>query len=215
VNLTAVSLLGVSPETKSWFRVVSPQFLPAAISTAHTRTVSSRFYDPYSASPQFRTLYLSDDPVVAQFEAQVLLGSPTKPGGSVPAPRSAWVVLTARVSLSAVVDLSELPSQAVLDTSVQELTGDWEGYRVRSSATRVTVPTGAAPTQMLGEAIHRDTRRLEGFRAVSARVATNRNLIVFPDHLRSGSYVEYELHDAAGRLHTYRVDERSPDGAEI
>src|SRR5260370_32996049 len=118
------------------------------------------------------------------FEAQALLGSPTMAGGSIPAPAGPWTVLTVRVQLEAVVDLSDVTSQALLDVSVQELTGDWRGYRQRSAATNVHIPTGTAPTQALGEAFHRDPRGLEGPLTVSAKVPYNRNLIAFPSNLR-------------------------------
>src|SRR5215207_8224561 len=154
MKLSAVPLLTTTTETNDWYRVIGTRFLPSAINTAHTRTTPSRFYDPSTAAPQFRTLYLSDDPLVAQFEAQVLLGSPATLRSIVPAPRRGWIVLRARVSLAAVLDLSDPGSQGTLDMSVQELTGDWQGYRWRSPATNVTGPTGTAPTQALGEAIH-------------------------------------------------------------
>src|SRR3954471_470348 len=108
MKLSATALIPVGPETGRWFRVTGTRHLPAAISTAHTVVTPSRFYDPHSASPQFRTLYLSDDPIVAQFEAQVLFGSLTTPGGTVPAPRVAWTVLRVQVSLTKVLDLSDL-----------------------------------------------------------------------------------------------------------
>ena len=211
MNLAAVSLLGDQPENRPWYRVASTSYLTAAIATAHTVVTPSRFYDPYSANPQFATLYLSDSSLVAMFEAQALFGSPTTPGGPVPAPAGAWVVLTVRVQLDAIVDLSELSSQAHLDSSVQELTGDWRGYRNRSAITKVSVPIGTAPTQALGEAIHRDPRRLEGFLTVSAKVPQNRNLIAFPDHLRGRSFVEYEWTDLTG-THVYRIDQANPNG---
>jgi len=214
VKTAAVALLAPKPETGTWFRVTSTRYLPAAISMARTAVVLSRFYDPYSASPQFATLYLSDSPLVAQFEAQVLLGSPNRPGGPVTAPRFAWTVLQVQVSLTKVVDLSDLSAHAVLDTTVQELTGDWWGYRQRSRMTNVRAPIGTAPTQTLGEEIHRDPRDLEGFLAVSARVPTNRNLIVFPDHLGANSFVQYEWEDQNGRLRRYRVDQNNPNGTE-
>jgi len=214
MNLSAVALLPTRPQTGNWYRVTDPRYLRSAISTTHTSVVPSRFYDPYVASPQFGTLYLSDHPIVAQFEAQVLLGSPLTLGGSVPAPRSGWVIVRVAVSLSEIVDLSDLAAQAVLDASVQELTGDWEVYRYRSPATNVKAPVGTAPTQHLGEAIHRDTRTPEGFLAVSARVSNHRNLVVFPDHLRTGSYVEYEWEDQAG-THRYRVDRDHQDGTDV
>jgi RES domain-containing protein len=212
MNLAAVSLLRHQPETRTWYRVTDTRFLTAAIATAHTAVVPSRFYDPHSANPQFTTLYLSDSSLVAMFEAQALFGSPTTPGGSVPAPAGSWVALTVRVNLQAVVDLSDLVSQAWLGASVQELTGDWRGYQSRSARTNVSVPVGTAPTQALGEAIHRDPRRLEGFLTVSAKVPHNQNLIAFPQHLRNGSFVEYIWSDNAGR-HAYRIDQGNPNGS--
>ncbi len=215
MNLTAVALLATQPETRVWYRTTDPQFLASALATTHSVVVPSRFYDPASASPPFRTLYLSDHPMVAQFEAQALFGSPTAPGGMVPGPRSAWVVVAARVSLSAIVDLSDVGAQAVLDTSAQELTGDWSGYRQRSGATAVRAPVGTAPTQALGEAIHRDQRGIEGFLFVSARLAYHRNLVVFPDMLRAGSFVAYEWDDPTGNHRRFRIDAANPDGALV
>ena len=77
MNLAAVSLLRDQPENRPWYRVASTSYLTAAIATAHTVVTPSRFYDPYSANPQFTTLYLSDGSLVAMFEAQALFGSPT------------------------------------------------------------------------------------------------------------------------------------------
>jgi hypothetical protein len=83
------------------------------------------------------------------FEAGALFGLPTTPGGAIRAPAGAWVTLTVHVQLDAIVDLSELSAQALLDLSVQELTGDWSGYRNRSTATNVSIPIGTAPTRHL------------------------------------------------------------------
>jgi RES domain-containing protein len=214
VNLAAVSLLGERPENRIWYRATSAHYLPAAISTAHTPIVPSRFYDPNSASPQFPTLYLAEDALVAMFEAQALFGSPTTPGGYVSAPVGAWTVLTVIVRLDAVVDLSDVASQAVLDAGVQELTGDWRGFGLRSPVTAVTAPTGTAPTQSLGEAIHRDPRGLEGLITVSAKVPYHRNLIVFPDQLRATSFVEYDWTDSNG-AHKFRIDQSNPHGTKL
>ncbi len=215
MNLAAVSLLTGHPENRIWYRVVGTRYLASAIATAHTVAVPSRFYDPITTYPQFASLYVSDNSLVAMFEAQALFGSPTRPGGPVPAPAGAWIVLTARVQLDAVVDLSDPASQALLDVNVQELTGDWQGYRQRTTATNVSHPTGTAPTQDLGEAIHRDPRNLEGLLTVSAKVPYNRNLVVFTGHLRANSFVEYDWVDAGGVNRTYRIDQSNPNGRQI
>jgi hypothetical protein len=119
-----------------------------------------------------------------------------------------------RVRLEAVVDLSDVASQAVLDVTAQELTGDWRGYRQRSATTNVSNPTGAAPTQDLGEAIYRDPRNIEGLLTVSATVPYNRNLVVLPDHLRASSSVEYEWTDLGGVNRAYRIDQANPNGVQ-
>jgi hypothetical protein len=177
--------------------------------------VPSRFYDPYSASPQFPSLYLSDDALVAMFEAQALYGSPTQPGGFVSAPKGTWTILTVQVQLQSVVDLSDVVSQSILGATAQELTGDWLGYRQRSVRSNVSAPIGVAPTQMLGEALHRDPRALEGFPTLSAKVPYNRNLVVFPTHLGAGAYVKYEWQDVHGVTMRFRVDRGSPGGAPV
>jgi len=82
MNLAAVALLPVFAENRTWYRVAGTRWILSAIATAHTSVTSSRFYDPYSASPQFPTLYLADSPLVAMFEALALFGSP--------APRGSW-----------------------------------------------------------------------------------------------------------------------------
>ena len=215
MNLTAAALLPAQPETRVWYRLTDPQFLASALSTAHTVGIPSRFYDPLSASPRFPALYLSDHPLAAQFEAQALFGSPTVPGGTVPGPRNAWVLVAAPVALTAIVDLSDIGAQALLDTSAQELTGNWTGYRQRGGTTAVRAPIGTAPTQALGEAIHRDQRGLEGCLFVSARLAWHRNLVVFPDALRAGSFVQYEWTEPSGTIRRFRVDAATPDGAPV
>jgi hypothetical protein len=215
VNLSAVPRLTQNLESRTWYRVVGTRYLTSAISTAHTVAVASRFYDPITASPQFASLYVSDSLIVAMFEAQALFGSPTTPGGAISAPAGAWVTVTVRVQLTAVVDLSDPASQVLLDVSVEELTGDWRGYRQRSAATNVSNPTGTAPTQALGEAIYQDPSDLEGLLTVSAKVPYNRNLVAFPGHFRSSSFVEYEWTDSGGVNRAYRIDQANPNGVQI
>jgi hypothetical protein len=150
MNLSGVGSLSAIPETRPWFRVAPLAFLPSAIATNHTRVTSTRFYDPFTALPQFRTIYLSEDALVAQFEAQMLLGTPFRPGGWVTKPGAKYVTLHVSVQLTSVVDLTDPASQSTLDTTVQELAGDWQGYRLGAPSipTSVPDPSGvAAPTR--------------------------------------------------------------------
>jgi hypothetical protein len=205
MNLAAVAGLMPQPETRVWFRAVSPQHLPSALATTHSRVIPSRFSAGPAATPQFEILYLAEDSMVALFEVGALLGSPTVPGGTVPQPAHPWVVVSVRVMLRSVVDLSNVATaQTPLVTSAQELTGDWRGYQQRSHATSVTEPVGLAPTQELGAQLHADPR-IEGFITLSAKLPYTQILGVFPQKLSSGSSLEFRYLDANGTFHTHRI----------
>lgn len=198
MNLAAIPTLPLVPQTGNWYRAVDPQFLPAAISTAHTPRIPSRFSPGPLGRPPFEILYLAENHLVALYEAQALFGSPHRPGGTVPNPSGTWVVISTYVQLSAVLDLTQPSAQSTLDTTAQELTGDWQGYGIRSSSTSVPAPVGRAPTQDLGEAVQQDPRKIEGMLAVSARVPYHKALIVFPRNLRTGNYVKFTYTDPSG-----------------
>jgi hypothetical protein len=99
-----------------------------------------------------------------------------------------------------VADLTLVAEQLKLLTSAQELTGDWYGNLQRSSQASVSQPTGLAPTQLLGQALHRQPG-IEGFRAISAKQPTHMNLAVFPDKLSPGSSIVFH-HQATGKTFT-------------
>jgi hypothetical protein len=115
-------------------------------------------------------------------------GFPT-PGSHMPHPTLSFASLSVTVTLQGVVDISEPSAQAALNTSVQELTGDWRGFDLRSPSTAVSQPTGIAPTQRLGQALF--NCGVEGFRANSAKLSWHKTLVVFPDNMRKGSSIVY------------------------
>jgi RES domain-containing protein len=188
MNLAACGSLTVQPENRVWFRAIQPQHWPSALATGHSRRIPSRYSPATSSKPGFPILYLSEDHQVALFEVGALLGSPLPGGLYVPNPWQAWIILNVQVTLQAVADLTNVSEQNKLQTTAQELTGDWRGYYLRHPQVSVSRPTGLAPTQSLGREIHR-LKRFEGFRAVSARVPTHLNLVVFPNRLRRGSTI--------------------------
>jgi len=126
--------------------------------------------------------------VVAVYEVGAILGSPSGP--NVPNPHQAWSILNVQVTLQAVADLTDVAAQQQLATTAQELTGDWSGYLMRNAFLSVSQPTGTAPTQALGAALHA-IPNLEGFRTISAKVPTHMNLVVFPDKLLPGSTITF------------------------
>jgi RES domain len=210
VNLANVAKLATAPVGGTWYRAVRLPHLATALATGHTRTVRSRF----NAGPllpsknRFRTSYLAGTHLVALYECGAMFGVPWGPGGSVPNPRLAMAVLNVTVTLSRVCDLTD-PSpggvQAPLATNAQELTGDWDGWHARSVLAPTTVggPTGIAPTQELGMALQKSG--VEGFISVSAKIPTERNLVVLPDNLLPGSSVVFE--DDTGAV-VHRISKR-------
>ena len=187
---TSVQGLALGAESRTWYRAIQTHFLTTALSTKHTATISSRFSAATPASPGSQILYLAENPLVALLEVQALLGSPTTPGGIVPHPKSSWTTLNVRVSLTRVADLTDIAEQGRLETTAQELTGDWRGYRQRGPGTTIQQPTGLAPTQDLGAALF-GRADLEGFRTLSARVPYHEILVVFPENLQHGSRVSW------------------------
>jgi hypothetical protein len=200
MNLGACPALQTGPETGVWFRAVQPQHWPNALETAHTVFLASRFSPATASRPAYRVLYLAENQLVALFEVEAVLGSPFPGGTYVPNPSQAWTVLNIRVTLQRVADISDVAEQAKLGTTAQELTGDWKGYLFRNPFTPVSRPTGPGPTQDLGQALY-NVPGLEAFRAVSAKMPTHRNLVVFPGKLQLGSKIEF-THPATGQSHT-------------
>lgn len=193
-NLPRIALGG------TWYRVVPLPFSRYALAHAHTKTTASRFNEGKGA---FSTLYFSDDPLVAMFEVEALLGSLYTTW--LPLPGRNWATFSVLVSLQSVVDSSQ---PAVLDrlaSSAQELTGDWLCYALRGPSTPVPQAAGVtAPTQELGAALYA-IDGIEGFVTISAKVPTQRNLVIFPDKLLSGSSIE--CRDDKGKL-LYRIPRR-------
>ena len=171
------------PLTGTWYRAVNARFFSTLLGTAHTARVRSRFQSASARRPGFPLLYLAEDHATALFEVSALLGSPLPGGAVVPNPAAAWVVVPLRLSLSRVIDLTDYAAVQLLETSFQELSGDWQGYALRRPHLRV-------PTQRLGRALHEQTD-VEAFVTFSAKSPLRRNLVVFPDRLGAGSFYEY------------------------
>jgi hypothetical protein len=171
--------------------------LNTPINTAHTKATRSRFSAGPDARPQFEILYLTETPQVAQFEIGALLGDPLAVGGTLAAPGS-FAVVHVNVVLQRVADLTAVSQQDLIETTAQELTGDWRGYQHRTAPLApIHEPVGTAPTQDLGEALFA-VAGLEGFRTLSAKIPYHRNLAVFPQKMFKGSRLEFR--DAAANL---------------
>jgi hypothetical protein len=179
-----------------WVRALHPKYALNPTATAHTPNYPSRFSPGNPADPAFEVLYLAENPLVASFEVQALLGSPFPGAAAVPNPAGGpWAIANVDVRLQSVVELTHQMSLQTVGTSVQELTGDWRGYALRNPARPRGGTHGSdVPTQRLGLALER-LKGLEGFVSYSARVSTNRILVVFPHKLLPGSSLRYKDRD--------------------
>jgi hypothetical protein len=203
MNLPAVAGLLTRPERGVWYRAVPLRFLASALATAHTATVRSRFNAGplLAAHDRFEIAYLAGTHFVALSECGATFGVPWGAGGLVSNPHLAVVILNVTVQLQTVCDLTDWSSggsQDLLKTNAQELTGDWDGWHARGVLVSAPVagPTGPAPTQDLGLALKK--QGVEGFLAISAKVPTERNLVVLPQNLGPASFVEFR--DPTGSL---------------
>jgi hypothetical protein len=188
--------------TGTWIRALHPKYLANPLGTAHTTTHATRFNPGTPGDPAFEILYLAGAATVALFEVQALLGSAYSGAAFVPNPAGgSWTLIDVQVNLQAIVDFTQLASRLRIQTTVQELTGDWRAYALR----RPTRPRGGihgsdVPTQLLGRRLER-LRGLEGFLSYSSRIATRRNLMIFPRKLLPGSQLRYR-DPTTGNWHT-------------
>jgi RES domain-containing protein len=201
VNLRACRSLPTSALTGTWYRAIDLRFWRSLLSTDHTASAPGRFNAGNPRRPGFEILYLSENHQVALFEAGALIGSALPGRTFVPNPKGHWVIINVQAQISRIADLTQLSERRLIDTSVQELTGDWQGYTLRDSHEKLVAPYWTnVPTQRLGRALYQ-VRGLQGFVTYSTPVPVGRNLVIFPRKLRRGSFVRFE-NPITGDTHT-------------
>lgn len=156
------------------FRVVQVTYLNTPLSSVGSILFGGRWNPPSG----FSALYLADN------SASILLIR------SVPNPL--FVLLSISYKLNSVIDITNLDIQQALGIKPQKLTENW---RLMNAQGQI------AYTQKLGEAAY-GLQNLETIKVPSARESTAYNLVVFPDKLLEGSYlqVDDESHTINARL---------------
>jgi hypothetical protein len=193
VNPSAVSSLSTSTLSGLWWRAIQTRHLPTPLATSHSTTIPGRFNGGTRLHPGPEVLYLAEDLLVAQFEVGALLGSPLAGHSFLPSPAAVgWSFLPMTVNLNRVLDLTSHVEITKLDTSLQELTGDWRGYGLRlPHHPAITSPLWTnVPTQQLGSGLAA-SGLFDGLVTYSAKVPTKRNLIIFRNQLTIPNSVEY------------------------
>jgi hypothetical protein len=196
MKLKNCGIVNPSPWGGTCYRAITPQYVATALTTAHTSTISSRFSSGSIPHPQFEILYLAENPILAMFEVQAMLGS--WHGVNVPNPQIFVTMLSVQVKLASIADLTTPANLKTIDTTIQELTGDWQGYALRNPIQPNRPPYFSdVPTQQLGFALDK-VPGLEGFVTYSAKVPDRKNLVLFPKKLVPPSSVVYL--DSAGNV---------------
>jgi hypothetical protein len=161
--------------TGHWFRAIRLENWTSRLSSEHSRVFASRFSAASPSRPLFRIVHLGETHQVALHEVGCLLGDPNAP---ISDPRSSWAILSIRIVLDQVVDLTDRSQQRTLSTNESELTGNWLNY------------PGISPTQELGQALY-DLPELEGFIYRSSKVNA-KCLAVFPGKLGPRSALTFD-----------------------
>lgn len=189
MNIAAVAALPVRAARGAWYRAIQPQYWESLLNTTYTSTIRTRF-NPGNGG--FEIFYTGENHLVALLEVRDLLGTPMTAGLLAPSPlRRQWGIINVRVNPARVVDLTSGAARRQLQTSAQELTGDWEGYYYRNQMRAVPKPSSPAPTQRLGQALFR-RGDVEGFITYSAKLAHHKVLVVFPQRVSAPSRIVFQ-----------------------
>ena len=167
-----------------WYRV-APSFIANPFHIPSVNSIN-RFNDGASG---YRLLYFAPDIDTALFEARALLGNLY--GHFVPAGvHRLWTIFRYDIVFPCnpqpIVDFGDPINRNAFNTTIQEMTGDWEGYHLRRLMPSTIYSNRIhAPTQELGANIE-NTPHL-GYLAPSVCNPLVTNLILYYDRLPSNS----------------------------
>lgn len=176
------------------------QYAAKPLHYAHTVTAPSRFSPATPTKPAYPLLYFSEGHHIALLEVKAIVNL-SGYNQTISNPYDSWASFNPGVVLSAILDLTDITVQQILQTNYQELTGDWFGYWVRTlSNGSVRGNQQAAPTQKLGEALY-CLPGLQGFLTISAKAPDRKNLVVFPDKITPADGKIEITHPSSGIVH--------------
>lgn len=190
MNLSGVNRLTLTPLSGRWFRAIPPAYWPRVTNTRHTRRTYGRFSPGKHGSPAFETLSFGESAEVTALECSLVFFD-RRSNHSYPNPDApTQLIVASRIGLQRVTDLTTADSLAILETNVQELTGDWAIYNGIKHRPHLASLADLAPTQELGQRLF-DAPQIEGFLIFSAKKPECLCLVVFPQKLLVGSSVTF------------------------
>lgn len=175
--LTLNALPGKKYKKTDWYRAVDPKYVQRPLAWSHTVGRPTRFKPRRTTYP---VVYFAPDGDTALLEARARLGHPRS--GPLVATSESRQVVQITIRLDRIADLRTASERVKIQTTVQELTGDWEDYAARTLTSPEVSSQPPAPTQALGEALYQRTD-CQGFLTPSARNPILPNLVIFPDRV--------------------------------
>lgn len=190
MNLTAVHRLPLVPLTGRWSRAIPPAYWPRVTHTRYTRRVHSRFSPGKDGKPPFDILYFGESAEVISLECSLVFFD-RRLNHSFPNPDAGThLIVASNVVLQQIADLTAAENLSILETNLQELTGDWAIYNSFKHRPHLASLANLAPTQELGQRIF-DVPGIEGFKVFSAKKPECLCLVVFPEKLLMGSSINF------------------------
>jgi len=160
---------------------VQLQYLQTLTSTEGAWRADNR----YTAVEVSQAMYLAQAPDLAMLEAtrqfQRAFDTPTFP---------AYSILPVDVDLRRILDVTRDDHQDTLETSIEELSGDWRAARAR----QLKDPTRHVVTHDLGKAAK--DAGFEGIKYSSAYDPARWNIVLFTENLTHERQVVFDLPDA-------------------
>lgn len=134
------------------------------------------------------SLYMAEDVATTLAEVSGISATILSLHPALAPPTPPIVLITARVSLESVLDVTIEGVRAALGTSLTELLATW---RMRQNRGQVV------PTQQLGQAVF-ESGRFQAIRYPSHKSPGKACLVMFPDRITDPSFIE--VHDPIGNL---------------
>ncbi len=179
----ALSKIKLAAVHGPWWRIVAFRYLlkkPAKPLYAAGSKIDGARFTPQGS---FDSLYLAGDQVTALSEVNSLV---QLPGGPLSVPAPPVTLFAVQGIVTRVLDLTDTSTLVALGTNEQEMTGSW-------------VKLVNPPSQVLAQAAY-DSGMIAAIQYGSAKHLGKKNIVVFPERLKTAASDYLEVYDPDGNL---------------
>lgn len=147
MNLSNVHRLAIAPLTGRWFRAVPPAYWPRVANTRYTRRIYGCFSPGKNGDPPFESISFGESAEVTALECSLVFFDRRSNHTYANPDAPTHLIVAADVVLQQIADLTTADSLAILETNVQELTGDWAIHNGTKHRPHLRSLADLAPTQ--------------------------------------------------------------------